>query len=1005
MRLFNKTGLWRGLTAVFACILAACIAGTVIAMTYSIYVNQFFNAQTSEIINVGDTEQDTEYYKSDYDSADAVRAAAEQHVITEQEEGTVLLMNNNALPLAADERDITLFGNGAAFPMYTGNSAGSGTQKDPDRVTDLREAFDNAGFNVNDTLFDAYIADGSTRSSNTSGPMDYFETYPIIGEKPQSFYTDELRASWADNYNDVAVVVFTREAREGTDIKTKAIDNDNVTPISQLALYQDEKALLRMVADSGFGKTIVLINSVYQMELGWLDEEEYGIDACLWIGDPGLTGFTGVVNILTGEVNPSGRLVDTWAANSLSSPAVVNAIENTPSWTNYAEIDAITGATRNDIYNLPCHYDYYTVQLEGIYFGYKYYETRYEDAVLGRYGAVSTAGASYEGNWNYADEMVFPFGYGLSYTEFSQEITGVEFNPETDTYEVGIKVTNTGDVAGKLSVPVYAQTPYGEYERTNLVEKSAIQLVGFGKTKLLNKNESDEFTVSVDRYLLASYDYKNAEGYILSEGDYYFAIGTDVHDALNNILYAKGATGMVDHNGNAFSSGDAENSVYTFHYDNVDTETYRYSEETDRVVTNLFDEGDINYWLEKNGKQSVKYLTRQDWDDTYPVCVDNLEATDDMFDAIINNKYEKPDNAPSVDEFTQEADNGITFIMMKDVSYDDNEMWNRYLDQFSVAELALSVTGGGIPANTDLVQPEADGADGIQGPVDVVYSAPAVIAATFNRELMQKRGDLIGEEALYDKKFENYGLGGNMHRTPFGGRNFEYVSEDANLCAFTNYEIAASMKNKGFIPSIKHFAVHDQESWRVGLSQFFTEQSLRESQLRAFEGTLRWAGSNGLMGTSSRIGIEYTPDCDALMTGLLRNEWGFKGKAETDAARCNVQTNWPTQIASGTTNFCHVWVDSVTGYSTAGKALTDLVEGGDGSVLQNLRNVTKEVHYALLHSNAINGLSSDSVIVPITPWWQIVMFVMIAVAAVLLAGCTAMLCVSEIKNRKDRSTK
>ena len=291
-----------------------------------------------------------------------------------------------------------------------------------------------------------------------------------------------------------------------------------------------------MINDSGkFKKIIVLINSGNAMELGWLDE--YHVDACLWIGQPGQRGFEGVANILTGLANPSGKLVDTYAENSLSAPSTVNGGYHNQQWTNLDQVFASTTEDEADV-------SFYSVQAEGIYLGYKYYETRYEDCILNQGNATDAAGASYNGQWNYADEIVYPFGYGLSYTQFEQSLDSVSVDKEN--IKVTVTVKNTGNVSGKSVVQIYAQTPYGDYEKKNSVEKSSIQLLDFGKTDMLAPGESQTLTVDCDKYLLTSYDYTKEKGYILSEGDYYIAIGNDAHDALNNILAKKGESGLFD---------------------------------------------------------------------------------------------------------------------------------------------------------------------------------------------------------------------------------------------------------------------------------------------------------------------------------------------------------------------------------------------------------------------------------------------------------------------------
>ena len=343
-------------------------------------------------------------------------------------------------------------------------------------------------------------------------------------------------------------------------------------------------------------------------------------------------------------------------------------------WGNVDYVNSKATDLSNDGINV----DYYTICAEGIYVGYKYYETRYEDAVMGSGDASSSVGSSTGNGWNYADEVVYPFGYGLSYTDFTQTLKGVTFNADTDNYEVEVEVTNTGDVAGKSVVEVYAQTPYGDYEKQNSIEKSAVQVVGFEKTDTLEPGQSQTVTVECERYMLASYDAKGAKGYILSAGDYYLSVGDDSHDALNNILAAKGyttANGMT-------ADGDAA-KVYSWNQAEQDTTTYKMSRADDTVeVTNQFDNADLNYY-----GVDFTYLSRSDWSGTYPASVVSIDATDEMIDDLNLDWYETPADAPAVSDFTQGADNGLKFIDMRLVEWNDDEQWDAFLDQLTVADM------------------------------------------------------------------------------------------------------------------------------------------------------------------------------------------------------------------------------------------------------------------------------------------------------------------------------
>lgn len=1014
--MLRKNRLCRGLTAVFAFVLIVAIVASNVALQNQALINLYLQTQAYEIVKSEDENGSTEYVKSSYgekseETMNQLIADTYEQVINEEEEGAVLLKNENAaLPLdISSENRVTLFGRATADPLFTCSGSQSFlTSKTPEACTDLYEALTTAGFVINDTLYNAYKNSTTDRKLPEKGTGSF-----DIGEENISFYTDSLKDSWEDDYNDVAIVMLSRYAGEGFDIPTHATDDDG-TEISGLALFERERDLLHMIKDSGkFSKTIVLLNSPYAMEVHWLDE--YDVDACLWIGCTGATGFTGVANILIGETNPSGRLSDTYATSSLSSPAVVNSLDNTGSYTNIDEIQEYT-----QYVDTPGSYNGYTsfvVQLENIYFGYKYYETRYEDCILGKGNANSTVGSLDGKAWDYAKEMSYPFGFGLSYTTFSQTLDSVKYDKETDSYIVKVTVTNTGDVAGKSAVQLYAQTPYGDYEKENLVEKSAIQLIDFGKTAVLKPGESETIIIETDRYLLASYDDNLAKGYILSEGDYYLAIGDDVHDALNNILAAKGASGMYDQDGNKVS-GDAS-KTWSFTNNKLDTESYRLSD-SGVIVTNQFDDCDINYW----DTTKVTYLTRQDWEGTYPTKLTDVECTEDMLKILNSEIYTTPEDAPSVDSFTQGVDKGLTFAMMKDVDYDD-PLWEDYLDQFTLEEMAANATDNfGIPENVSVLKPATaigDGTNGYrgsfsygeEGQYSCQYASSGILAATFNKELMQNRAKLFAEESLFSgSAFEasegapiSFGtnVGANLHRTPFGGRSGEYLSEDANLTAIAGAVMSKEMTSRNYAGGPKHFAGNDQETSRGGLSMFFTEQAFRESALRGFEGCLSWGGSMYTMQSMGRIGLYYIPASSALNTEVLRNEWGFTGFVMSDGALADFCHEFLSQITAGTDNMClscRLDFDETTGVSMPGHQYIEAIKNGDGYMLQCLRQMTKNVHYTLSRTMAVNGLSSDTKFVPITPWWKNAMYGADVTLAIITAALFVLTIVSETRSRK-----
>ena len=492
----------------------------------------------------------------------------------------------------------------------------------------LYDAMKAAGFAINDAVYDVIDA-GDTAFGKTGD----------IGELDVSVYTP-VQSSF-DDYGDAAIVVLRRYGGEEGELNhgmgDGGLDDGNRTPwedgpagVPELSLHQEEKDLLNMIRTSGkFDKTIVLVNSGYAMDLGWLDE--YDVDACLWIGYPGGYGMTGVANILAGQADPSGRLVDTYATDSLSSPAIQNS--GNRKFTNLSTL----------------YKNKFTVYAEGIYVGYKYYETRYQDCVLNVNNAKSSAGtfASEGGEWNYADEMAYTFGSGESYAGFTQELTALDWNRETHTVTATVEVTNNGDETykgkSKDVVQLYVQLPWEEGQ----AEKSAIQLADFGKTIELASGESDEVELEFSDYIFATYDEEATNGadeskkgcYTFDAGKYYFAIGNDAHDALNNVLAYREVSGLYDAEGESVT-GD-KSKVRAFEVEALDNTTYAKSQRTGEVVSNRFEDRDLNYFIE----DKVTYLTRGDWN-TFPKPIENFAATDEIKDLMENSQYEKPADVP-----------------------------------------------------------------------------------------------------------------------------------------------------------------------------------------------------------------------------------------------------------------------------------------------------------------------------------------------------------------------
>ena len=1003
--------LWSGLTSVFAVLMVIAMIGNTLATANSSYINSQLGINTARVVEKGTAPTDTTYYKSQFgafDSADAqakaIAAALEQNV-NEMREGAALLMNKDSvLPLTGVSK-ISVFGHGAVDPAYQASSAGTKAKTGSVNTIDLKTALETAGYQVNETLWNGLLAGTAARGVMQQGwgGMTMAVTGSAAGSEENRAFYEQFADSYAE-YSDAAIVVFTREGAEGTDLNMQDKDDEggSTEPISALALHKNERDLLEMVRER-FGKVIVLLNSPNQMEVHEI--KEYA-DAILFIGFPGHQGFTGVAEILNGTVNPSGKLVDTYATSSLSAPATVNSGTETPLFMNVDEINNTIGADERA--------EYISFQAENIYIGYRYYETRYADAVMGKGNASSNVGALKGAEaWKYADEVQYPFGYGLSYTTFEQTLDSVKVGEDEITASVTVK--NTGSVAGKSVVQLYAQTPYGPYEIEHKVEKSAIAIVGFGKTGLLQPGASETVQIQVDRYLLASYDMtaNNGEGgYILSEGDYYLAIGDDAHDALNNVLAAQGYT--VE-NGMTAEGVSAKSYKWT---ESFNSEKYRYGE-NGVAVSNQFADCDLNYWVEGAGT----YLSRNDWAGTYPVNKTTVNATAEMMDILDGEWYVKPEDAPSFAEVAApfEVQSGLNLASMKDIPLSDRETWEKFIYQLKVEDLPMATAESfSCPAVGEL-SPSfgvGDGCDSVGGnyPIPVTingeevtvpttrYCSNPIMTGTFNYDIIANRGTMLGEDGMWSKFMINYNVGNDLHRTPFGGRSFEYMSECPTMNYLAGRAEVEAMEKTGSHAAPKHFVGNDQEFYRDGVACFFTEQAFREGNLRAFEGSVRMANAGGIMQSFSRLGLKWNSSSYALNTQVLRNEWGWNGAIDTDAAPCfgeyvdgGYRNHAAEVLAAGTQEWC---LDGVGGHGTW--VLNKARETDDGHLLNLLKEAAISWEYAISRSVITNGYSSTAVIEHITPWWATALNVMTICSGVLALLCLAMLILSKIKSRKAK---
>ena len=811
---------WGILTGVFAVLLVALIIGTTIAFQYATTINVALNVSTYKIIK-GDSDEDTEYFKSDFASDEERTSYEEELCATVEAEGAALLKNDNqALPLSEGAK-VSLFGHGSVDLMYGGTGSGA---VDTASAPTLKDALTTYGIEVNQTLWDFYSSDDMMENYSRKTPdaiSDTLEanTQYAVNEAPWSTIEEGAGDSFAD-YGDAAIVVFSRSGGEGADLPSGAngTDADYISGLegdgNYLALSQEEQDLLaglKALKDNGtFDRIIVLLNSSNAIELDFLNPDicgvDYGIDACMWIGDVGQTGINGVGQLISGTVSPSGSIVDTFCYDNMTNPAMYNFY--TQAYPNAGDYDLLTDGP--DVQGM------YSVYQEGIYLGYRYYETRYEDAVMGTGNA---------GNYDYNTAVAYPFGYGISYTDFDYSDFSVAASD--DGFDVTVTVTNTGDTySGKKTVQVYFQSPYTDYDKQNGIEKASVELCGFAKTDVLAPGASETVTIHVDKSELRTYDSNNAQTYILDAGDYYFTVADGAHEAVNNILAAKGYTPA---NADAMDAEGNAGMTYKWNNPELDTTMFATSEATGTEITNLFDEADPNKSSDAPGE--VTWLTRSDWEGTFPTAPAALSANDTLAASLAFTQYDPADyDMPEMP--TLGAENGLALASLIGADYDD-PMWEDLLDQLEFDEMVNTITLGfhntaAIPSIGKTATKDENGPQGLTaaltgGESAMCYTSEDVMAATFNVDLLNDLGRCIGEDYSEIARSGLYGPGINMHRTAYSGRNFEYYSEDPFIAGTICAAEVQGIQSKGVYVYLKHVALNDSESSRRGVNTWLNE--------------------------------------------------------------------------------------------------------------------------------------------------------------------------------------
>lgn len=990
MSLKKKQTVYRLLSLIMAVLLIIMLVGSAVAWHFSQTINVKFGTLSSTVKGEGQM-----YFTKDYDTMEEQTRAAYDTCEEIEAEGAVLLLNRTdadgkpALPLSPEEgeKNVTLLGKTSVDVLY----GSSGAAEVPvTGNTTFQTAMTDAGFSVNPTVWDFYKTGAGKDYSRSGGgaKMNNVIAEPSsfkINEVPQSAYTADVWNS-VQQYGDAAVVVFGRLSGEGCDNPAYG-SGDGTGNI--LELTQEERDLLAKAAElkkqGVIKKIIVILNACSTMELDFLEPsicgQDYGVDACLWMGIVGETGLNAVGDILAGKVNPSGKLADTYCYDNLTSPAIQNAYFT--EYANSAEMGL--SYTKSDGHN-----SYYDVYQEGIYVGYRYYETRYEDYVLQN---------SKVGEYDYATTVAYPFAYGLSYTDFVY--SNYAMTETDDTFEFTVDVTNAGKVAGKNAVTVFMQSPYTQYDKDNGVEKAAVELVGYNKTGILQPGETQNLTISVDKSEMRSYDANNAKTYIRDAGTYYFAIGNGAHEALNNILSQKSLdgdtlNGTVDES-RMTAAGNAELVIAkTFEGDTPDTTTYA-KEENGVEITNKFDHADLNKY-DEDASNDVVYVSRSDWAgtmpraeitaDSYTAAAAGLMASQQMVDDM-NYRY-----TPSTDGEmpTLGADNGLCLANFIGVGLDEtvnvngkDYTWDDLCDQLTLYEMA-KVIGDAYhntayiasvqkPATKDENGPLGLSAALTGGYSAVAYPSADILAATYNQELIERMGVSVGNDCLSITPAYSglYGPSCNMHRTPYNGRNFEYYSEDPFLSGKTCASVVRGVQSKGVYTYVKHFAVNDQESARDGLCVWTNEQALREIYLEPFRTAVVEGGTNAIMSSFCRLGCVWTGGDKNLITDVLRTEWGMDGVVITDGSM-NQYMNVVQGILAGGTHtdfYGNQWSDVL------------MKCGNDPHVVQAMKTATKHILYTVANSNAMNGISAETKVVSTLPWWKVALIVIDSVLAVL----------------------
>lgn len=872
---------------------------------------------------------DVYFTRSDYKPLDGEKDKCEEVA----REGIVLLQNkDNLLPLNVEKQNkIAFLGQDSADFVYGGSGCGS---VDTSSAPTLKDSFEDAGFSVDEAAWKFYTeGEGknyrkSVKDAQGSGTFE-------VNEVPASKYTDDLKNSIKKD--DVIVCCVGRSGGESYDLPLSTSSSlYNLTGGEYLYLQIDdnERDMLRLACQTS--KNVVLIvNSNNAMELGFLEDEEFAnIKSVLWVPGVGQEGLRAVGKVFNGKVNPSGRLPDTWAYDSTSAPSFKNLGDFSLNGISYPS------ANHESEYQKGSSYIVYE---EGIYVGYKYYETRYEDVVLGR---------EKTGTYDYSKAVQFPFGYGLSYTDFKW--SDFKVSEKEDSFEVSITVENIGDQAGKDVVEIYMQSPYTDYDKENGVEKSSVQLVGYAKTNELKADKTSlrkqTLTVTIDKEQLASYDAKGAKTYIVDAGQYYFSAGRNAHDALDNILTKKGA----------ITTGDSSLVDSSYSPKEIDKTTYSKSKSTGYTITNQFDDCTPEYY----GEEAATYVTRSDWEGSLPATSyknGSWTVNETMNAALAWNRSADVVDATGVEMPTNSSGEAVTIhdavVDGKAKDYSD-PIWDKLVNAVSKKKMLELVRMGGyatialkaidLPATQDKDGPSGVSGTLVGGTSCMAWPVETMMAATWNDKLIEEVGVIIGDDSIRVGVAGWYAPGADIHRSPYSGRNFEYYSEDGFLSGKIGAAEVRGVRSRGVIAYMKHFALNDQETGRGGGVVMANEQSIREIALKGFELIVREGKATAAMAGMNRVGATWAGSNRHLMTEVLRNEWGFEGMVITDQA--SVSAMFYEDIISGLWAGTDMWLNTGSSYWNLDTFYDNATN--NAKIMQSVHKAAKNIIYAVVTSNA-----------------------------------------------------